>query len=182
MSNSHKATYAKGHVAKGSAAEKPGCAHCRNLGLPFDHWLRASMDPNSEITCKVLLATECRYCHKFGHTSSRCDVLNAKKNSGLVVSKVPSVPSAASLASRSFGKFSSIDLSSDNESSDDETGSVSSQVAAKPVNITPEESSNTSYRIESFRLTEALRLYALGNSWAEIQSELDEMDELEQTL
>ena len=179
MSNSRKATYAKGHVAKGSAAEKPGCAHCRNLGLPFDHWLRASMDPNSDITCKVLLATECRYCHKLGHTSSRCSALNAKKNvSGLAV-KVPSVPS---LASRSFGKFSSIDLSSDNESSDDETGSVSSQVAAKPVNITPEESSNTSYRIESFRLTEALRLYALGNSWAEIQYELDEMDLLEQTL
>jgi len=111
--------------------------------------------------------------------------LNAKKNSGLVakVNSVPySVPSV-SLASRSFGKFSSIDLSSDNESSDDdETGSVSSQVAVKPVNITPEESSNTPYRIESFRLTDALRLYALGNSWAEIQYALDEMDVLEQTL
>jgi hypothetical protein len=64
------------------ATEKPGCAHCRNLGEPFDHWLRASIDPNSPITCPVLLATECRYCRQMGHTTSRCPSRRPGSGSG----------------------------------------------------------------------------------------------------
>jgi len=51
----------------------PVCLHCRNMELPFDdHWLRASPDPTSPIICPILLNTECRYCHEFGHTVGRC--------------------------------------------------------------------------------------------------------------
>jgi len=64
--------YSRSRRPRNPATEKPGCAHCRNLGLPFDHWLRASIDPNSAITCPVLLTTECRNCHALGHTASRC--------------------------------------------------------------------------------------------------------------
>ena len=64
--------YSRSRRPRNPATEKPGCAHCRNLGLPFDHWLRESMDPNSAITCPVLLTTECRNCHALGHTASRC--------------------------------------------------------------------------------------------------------------
>ena len=53
-------------------ASKPGCPHCRNLGLPHEHWLRESPEPNSKVVCPVLLATECRYCKEYGHTVSGC--------------------------------------------------------------------------------------------------------------
>jgi hypothetical protein len=64
--------YSRSRRPRNPATEKPGCAHCRNLGLPFDHWLRASIDPDSPVTCPVLLATECRNCRQLGHTASRC--------------------------------------------------------------------------------------------------------------
>ena len=50
----------------------PVCVHCRNLGFKYDHWLRESPEPNSPVVCPVLLATECRYCHKVGHTVGSC--------------------------------------------------------------------------------------------------------------
>ena len=71
--------YSRSRRPRNPATEKPGCAHCRNLGLPFDHWLRESMDPNSAITCPVLLTTECRNCHALGHTASRCPSRNASQ-------------------------------------------------------------------------------------------------------
>lgn len=58
---------------------KPNCPHCKNLGLDAKHWLRKNADAGSEITCPVLLATECKYCHKTGHNVSKCSRLLAKK-------------------------------------------------------------------------------------------------------
>lgn len=57
---------------KPSRVSTPGCPHCRNLGLPFEHWLRESPDPTSKVVCPVLLATECRYCRQLGHTVRSC--------------------------------------------------------------------------------------------------------------
>lgn len=59
-----------GKIAK--VAHSPRCAHCINLGLPYDHWLRASADPKSPIVCQVLLNTACLYCHALGHTTGHC--------------------------------------------------------------------------------------------------------------
>ena len=60
-------------------SNKPNCPHCQNLGLDSKHWLRKNADAGSEITCPVLLATECKYCHKTGHNVSKCSRLLAKK-------------------------------------------------------------------------------------------------------
>jgi hypothetical protein len=70
----------------------PICNHCVNLNkwnkenggddkseLPTNHWLRESPGPNSPIVCPQLLATECRFCHKMGHTKSLCKDLKEKK-------------------------------------------------------------------------------------------------------
>jgi hypothetical protein len=38
------------------------------------HFVRRTTDPNSEVICPTLLATECRYCHGLGHTLSRCPI------------------------------------------------------------------------------------------------------------
>jgi len=56
----------------------PNCPHCVNVNkftgsnLPTNHWLRQSPNPASAVVCPVLLKTECRYCHKLGHTKSAC--------------------------------------------------------------------------------------------------------------
>jgi hypothetical protein len=76
----------------------PICNHCVNLNkwnkengdngvvgvvgkaeFPTDHWLRESPGPNSPIVCPQLLVTECRFCHKMGHTKSLCKDLKEKK-------------------------------------------------------------------------------------------------------
>lgn len=65
-------------------SNRPNCPHCQNLGLDSKHWLRKNADASSEITCPVLLATECKYCHKTGHNVSKCSRLVAKKKADAV--------------------------------------------------------------------------------------------------
>lgn len=60
-------------------ATTPYCPHCANLNsksrfnaYPTNHWLRASQDPSSIVTCPELSKTECRWCAKTGHTIGHC--------------------------------------------------------------------------------------------------------------
>ena len=59
------------------------CAHCFNLGLSESkyrsHYIRATTEPNSAVVCPELLATECKYCFKMGHTVTRCPALASQK-------------------------------------------------------------------------------------------------------
>jgi hypothetical protein len=55
----------------------PYCAHCKNIGFPFNtHFLRESVDPNSPIVCPILLNSQCTFCKTKGHTKSKCPSLN----------------------------------------------------------------------------------------------------------
>lgn len=60
--------------------KKPYCKVCFDAGKPENeytsHWVK---DLNGKTTCPTLLDTECRYCHKLGHTAKFCDIL-AKDN------------------------------------------------------------------------------------------------------
>lgn len=62
---------------------KPFCKVCFDANKPESqynsHFVRRTKDPNSEILCPIVLATECRYCHKLGHTISKC-VLREQNN------------------------------------------------------------------------------------------------------
>ena len=87
MSRLTKSTY--------TPSTKPVCVHCRNLGLPFDHWLRSSVDANSQVVCPILLNTECRYCHQFGHTVGRCPVILHEKNPEVAKKGFTPIPVAA---------------------------------------------------------------------------------------
>ena len=59
-------------------SNKPFCKVCFDAGKTeseyTSHYVRKTTDPNSELLCPVLKATECRYCHQMGHTISRCSV------------------------------------------------------------------------------------------------------------
>jgi len=52
----------------------PNCPHCSNLGLNSNHWLRKTPEANSQVVCPVLLATNCTYCNKSGHTAGYCQL------------------------------------------------------------------------------------------------------------
>jgi hypothetical protein len=55
------------------------CKVCQDAGKPESeyrsHFTRESKDPNSKVCCPTLLALECRYCFKAGHTIKYCKVL-----------------------------------------------------------------------------------------------------------
>lgn len=50
------------------------CSFCASLGIkgPHDHFLRASKNPDSKVVCPKLLATNCKFCGKMGHTARFC--------------------------------------------------------------------------------------------------------------
>jgi hypothetical protein len=50
------------------------CAFCQISGVPgpHDHFVRATRDTTSAVTCPRLLATECSYCRRTGHTAKYC--------------------------------------------------------------------------------------------------------------
>ena len=50
------------------------CSFCASAGIkgPHDHFLRASKEAGSKVVCPKLLATECKFCGKMGHTARFC--------------------------------------------------------------------------------------------------------------
>ena len=67
---------------KNNASEKKYCKVCQDAGKPesefYSHFTRESRDPTSKVTCPLLLALECRYCFKSGHTVKYCPSIKAK--------------------------------------------------------------------------------------------------------
>ena len=62
--------------------KKPFCKVCADAGkTDTAHYVRLTPDPKSQVICPTLLALECRYCFKSGHTVKYCAV--AKKNNKL---------------------------------------------------------------------------------------------------
>ena len=60
-------------------SRKPFCKVCADAGkTDTAHFPRKTPDPNSEVVCPTLLALECRYCFKNGHTVKYCVVLKQR--------------------------------------------------------------------------------------------------------
>lgn len=60
---------------------KPFCKVCADAGkTDTAHFPRKTPDPNSDVVCPTLLALECRYCFKNGHTIKYCSILKERKN------------------------------------------------------------------------------------------------------
>jgi len=66
-----------------SAPIQKYCKVCHDAGKSEaeyrSHFIRETRDPSSKITCPTLLALECRYCYKNGHTVKYCPVLKDKE-------------------------------------------------------------------------------------------------------
>lgn len=67
---------------KNSAPIQKYCKVCQDAGKSESeyrsHFTRETRDPNSRVVCPTLLALECRYCFKKGHTVKYCAVLKEK--------------------------------------------------------------------------------------------------------
>lgn len=77
---------------KNSTPIQKYCKVCHDAGKSEaeyrSHFTRESPDPKSKVLCPTLLALECRYCFKNGHTVKYCSVLkeNEKKKKNEEVS------------------------------------------------------------------------------------------------
>ena len=118
---------------------KPFCKICFDAGKPesqyTSHYIRKTTDPNSAITCPILLATECRYCHKMGHTISRCTLReqNNRARDAPVQAPVQApaprpVAVAAPVARQSNSRFAALD--------DDEEETVTAPIVPVPASLT----------------------------------------------
>lgn len=66
-------------IANNNNNKKPFCKVCADAGkTDTAHFVRLNANPDSPVTCPTLLALECRYCYKSGHTVKYCSIL--KKN------------------------------------------------------------------------------------------------------
>lgn len=67
------------HNVKNSAPIQKYCKVCHDAGKSeaeyLSHFIRETREPSSKVTCPTLLALECRYCYKNGHTVKYCPVL-----------------------------------------------------------------------------------------------------------
>jgi len=70
---------------------KPFCKVCHDAGKPeseyTSHFVRSDTGPNSKVTCPTLLAQECRYCCKTGHTVKFCPILVEQKKTDTKTAK-----------------------------------------------------------------------------------------------
>lgn len=72
--------------AKNSSAKpiiQKYCKVCQDAGKSEaeyrSHFTRELREPNAKVVCPTLLALECRYCYKNGHTVKYCPVLKNKE-------------------------------------------------------------------------------------------------------
>lgn len=66
-------------MSRNVSAKKPYCKICHDAGKPEKEYTNHMLkDRNGKTVCPTLLNTECRFCHKLGHTAKFCDA--PKKN------------------------------------------------------------------------------------------------------
>lgn len=127
--------------------KKPFCKVCYDTGKPesvyTSHWVRTLAIVNGvkknngmKITCPTLLATECRYCLKAGHTVKFCPIIEKrdkfmekrKVNDTCNVVEEPCITSSS--------QFAVLSVDDDDEEIEDHVVTTSScswaSIAAKP--------------------------------------------------
>jgi hypothetical protein len=121
------------------------CKFCKDAGKSeaeyTSHFLRESKDPTSRIICPTLLAIECRYCSKRGHTVSKCSKLAKDKERGAVSTE----RAVRKPEERSYSPANHFDLLSDNGDSDNEEATISTCMDCDTVGSASSSGSTLSY-------------------------------------
>jgi hypothetical protein len=82
------------------------CKVCQDAGKTESeyrsHFTRETPDPNSRVLCPTLLALECRFCYKKGHTVKYCTTLKNKDSQPKKESRIQKVESKPQKMSNAF--------------------------------------------------------------------------------
>jgi hypothetical protein len=176
--------------------KKPFCKVCQDAGKPereyTSHWVK---DMAGNTTCPTLLNTECRFCHKLGHTAKFCKELN-KKPATPDVKKAPvKVTQNNQVAVSAFAALD--EDSEEEEQPEPEPEKVVkndwASIAAKPKNVEPVMQStgfvtltkNTKYKPVQAPETVAPKLVpkpapAPMKRWADLSDDEEEEEEEEE--
>jgi hypothetical protein len=77
-------TQYKNNGSKQAVANKYFCKVCQDAGKPesiyTSHNVRQTQDKSAPVTCPTLLAQECRYCHKQGHSIKYCPIIKEQND------------------------------------------------------------------------------------------------------
>lgn len=184
-----------------SNSNKFYCKVCQDAGKPESvfrsHFTRESKDPNSKVCCPTLLALECRYCFKQGHTVKYCKVLKTNEKKKLwSQQKTIEAPILKKEEKKSImNKFAYLD---DSEDEDEEVINVETKVSedfpqlcAVPFKQTINISQNgyadalnktpvalpESIPVRIAPLTKKKKLSVLEINWASLDSDSEEEDE-----
>ena len=110
------------------------CKVCQDAGKPEaiyrSHFTRETRDPNSRVTCPTLLALECRYCFKKGHTVKYCTTLKEKDRKQQPI-KPQSKPAPQKPAAQPKSSNPYVCLESDSEEEEN-------KVSTKPIESFPQ--------------------------------------------
>lgn len=151
---------------------KPFCKVCFDSGKPESlynsHFVRASRDPTSRVTCPTLLNTECRYCAAVGHTVSKCPKLGRSGGGDtmycrpVVAKPVPSTPTSV---------WSEVDEDTDADADTDDTATMSTVSDTHSV-VTEVPHTSKNYLCQV--LLRKLKYQRGGSSWADADDSDDE--------
>lgn len=111
--------------SKISTPSRKFCKVCQDAGKSeaeyTSHYTRELPDPKSKVVCPTLLALECRYCYKAGHTVKYCSILKEKERETLRAEKQKAekpqkvLPAPGKLQGKISNKFQLLDSDSDDE-------------------------------------------------------------------
>lgn len=120
--------------------KKPFCKVCQDAGKPereyTSHWVK---DMAGNTTCPTLLNTECRFCHKLGHTAKFCKELNKKPATPQMKKTPVKVTQNKQVA---VSAFAALDEDSEEEEQPEpepepDVKNDWASIAAKPKNVEP---------------------------------------------
>ena len=129
--------------AKIATNNKPFCKVCADAGkTDTAHFVRATPDPKSNVVCPTLLALECRYCFKNGHTVKYCTVLKRNEQERLRANRrtiaTTQAPTVTTLKTP-LNKFALLD---NNDDSDDDE-QLQTNTTTQTNNTTSQTTNNT---------------------------------------
>ena len=124
-SNTKRNVSVNNNKTNNNVALQPFCKVCQDSGKPENvfksHFTRETPDPNSRVVCPTLLAMECRFCYKSGHTVKYCKLAKNANNVRLQAQKKIKAPAApAQLTKSSFAAAFGSDDDDDDDDSDQE--------------------------------------------------------------
>ena len=95
------------------------CKVCQDAGkseaIYRSHFIRETRDPNSRVTCPTLLALECRFCFKKGHTVKYCPTLKQKDMKQQVSKSSPKNQTKPVEKSKPKNQFACLESDSEDE-------------------------------------------------------------------